>query len=112
MDNASDPLDPTNVCDRTTFLAFVRALATDCRKCAPFGPMAGISSESPFSGLWITFDLCEFLDNGVDWVEHLGSNDTDFPGVPDDFSSKPEWTAFARFLFMAKTYYIGRDRHK
>ena len=107
-----DPLDPTRVHDRATFLKFVRALAADYRLYAPHGLMAGHpdpSPASPYSGLWITFDLGEFLETGVAWVEHLGSTDTDFPGTEANFPAEPSWAAFAAFLFMAKTYYPGRD---
>src|SRR5438128_2100415 len=111
MAEAPDPLDPTQIHDRASFLAFVRALAADYRVCAPHGRMAMITEFGPYGGLWVTLDLGKFLDTGVDWVEHLGSTDTDFRGTPDDFPAEPSWRAFAEFLFMAKTYYPGRDTH-
>jgi hypothetical protein len=73
--------------------------------------MVCLPNRSPYSGLWNTLDLGECLDAGVAWVEHLGSEDTDFPGTPDLFPDEPSWAAFARFLFMGKTYYAGRDPH-
>jgi hypothetical protein len=104
-----DPLDPRSVHDRASFLAFIRALAADYRTCAPYGRMASSDHLSPFAGLWHSLDLGEFLDAGVAWVEQLGSADTDFPGPASDFPAEPSWSAFARFLFLCKSYYPRQD---
>ncbi|MBP3960301.1 hypothetical protein J8F10_34165 [Gemmata sp. G18] len=109
MSDATDPLDPATVHDRVSFLQFVRALAADYRRCAPNGRMACSDHPSPYSGLWENLDLGTFLDSGADWVEHLGSGGTDFPGADADFPAQPTWPAFAAFLFLCKSYYAGRD---
>jgi hypothetical protein len=104
----SDPLDPLLVHDRDSFLAFVRALADDHRVCAPYGRMAFVGTP-PWGGLWHNLTVSEFLDAGVDWVESFGQEDTDFPGTDADFPPEPTWRALAKFLFMCKSRYPGRD---
>jgi len=107
--DAAGPLDPGLVHDRASFLAFVRTLAADYRLCAPYGRGAMIIEYGAYGGLWENLTVGEFLDAGVSWVESLGGKDTEFPGTEADFPAEPTWKGLARFLFLCKSYFKGRD---
>jgi hypothetical protein len=62
-----------------------------------------------YGGLWANFTIGEFLDAGAAWVDSFGSSDTDFPATEASFPAEPNWQAFARFLFLCKSFYRGRD---
>ncbi len=92
-------LDAVN--DRTTFLAFVRALAEDRRAEIE---LERASPSSPYgSGAkgWENTSIEQFLEAGLSWAEDvLGTNDERVHRFPES----PSWKTFAGFLYAAKIY--------
>lgn len=69
------------VTDRTSFLAFVRALAGDRR--------AGVD--------WQNDTISDYLEAAVSWAE-------DAEGLPEGLPDQGSWSALARLLYAGKIY--------
>ncbi len=90
-----------NVCDRATFIAFVRALSDDRRdeiqreKQAPSNPLG------PGANGWENTTIDAFLEASASWAEDVSK-------LTDErkawFPEAPSWQAYARFLYMGKLY--------
>lgn len=90
-----------NVCDRGTFIAFVRALAADrkdeVRKeelspSNPLGPGANGRQDTTTEA---------FLEASAAWAEAVSEQDDERRAW---FPEAPSWQAFARFLYAGMIY--------
>lgn len=87
--------------DRTTFLAFVRALAADRRAEIELERASPSSLYGPGAMGWENTSIDRFLDAGVSWAEDvLGTNDERVRQFPES----PSWKTFADFLYAARGY--------
>ena len=87
------------VCDRETFLAFVRALAADrlddvrAHEAAPASPDG--------SGDWQNVTIEDFLESAASWADDVGKTGDERAAW---FPEAPSWAAFASFLYAGKIY--------
>jgi hypothetical protein len=86
-------LDPKLVCDEVTFLAFVQALAQDCRLASEVD-----EGEHGAPRGWQNESIDSFLDAAVAWAHD--SNFGRRQGLPED----SPWRRFAVFLYCGKIY--------
>jgi hypothetical protein len=91
MSETADPLDPLNVHDVETFLAFVSALASDRRASVAAERLAPSSPYGPAAGGWENTTIEDFLESARAWADC---------GLPEE----PSWQAFAIFLHCGKIY--------
>ncbi|MCW5831758.1 MAG: hypothetical protein KIS78_04800 [Labilithrix sp.] len=102
MDQGADVLRKLEaVCDRASFLDFVRALASDRRSEVA---LESASPSSPYGAGargWESTTIESFLEAAASWaadVQETGDErEAWFPGVPS-------WAAFAKFLYAGKIY--------
>src|SRR5262245_22007522 len=92
---AVDPLDPSTVHDRESFLIFVRALVADREAAVEAEKRQPTDSRMlglvPDAGGWYNFTIESYLDAALRWAE-----DSDM-GVRQGLSDGPSWRVFAAF---------------
>jgi hypothetical protein len=99
---STDPLDPDNVHDRESFLAFVRALVADreaaveAEKRTPTDPR--VLGLVPDAGGWYNLTIESYLDAAISWAV-----DSDM-GTCQGLPAEPSWKVFAVFLLCGKIY--------
>ncbi len=98
MDEAPRGPDPDAVHDRDSFLAFVRALASDRRASVAADRPASSNPHDPHAGGWENGTIEDFLEAALAWAESTGMGEAQ--GLPIE----PSWRAFAVFLHCGKIY--------
>lgn len=96
MDDTPDAPDPNAVHDRTSFFAFVAALAADRRAAA-----AAAAPDNPYGpgpGGWENVTIEDFLEAALAWAESTKMGERQ--GLPPE----PTWKGFAAFLYCGKIY--------
>ena len=98
MDTNSDPLDPTVVHDRESFLTFVAALAADRRAAVAAERHEPSSAYGSGTDGWENVTIEDFLEAALAWASSTRMGESQ--GLP----AGPTWRGFAVFLTCGKIY--------